>query len=359
MSGSIRSLEILSSGTHNASTGILTINEEDLDQVVEAFHSLRESNIVRPHLKLGHSDAQKWFGQKDGIPSLGWIESVWRQGTKLLADIANVPDSLLNLIKQGRYHNVSAELIWGRQVEFDGKSFSRVLSAVSLLGVEMPAVKDLAGLAEALFSTDLPDPCEVITLAEEIKMPAKDVPPEATYSQTQVDALVEAAVKKAVDEIEVKFAESTQDAATKLKVVTERAEQAEAEIKKLKLAAITSESESLVDQAIKDGKLLPKQRDFALSMLQASDAIVKFGDGEKSTKEVFAEFLEAQGKVIDLEEKGSGKHVKKDFSTPAEEVDHKAKALTAADAKLSYASAYDQVLAGDPDLQKRYAESMT
>src|SRR5688572_19598529 len=109
MAGTIQRLEIFGAGTHNAVTGKVTITENDLDNIVTAFDAFKGTNLVRPHLKLGHTDAQKWFGQKDGIPALGWIDKVWREGRNLLADIRDVPDALIDMFRQGRYHNVSAE----------------------------------------------------------------------------------------------------------------------------------------------------------------------------------------------------------------------------------------------------------
>lgn len=360
----ISNLEIFAAGTHRAQTGTVTVSEDDLDQIVEAFNSLQGTNIVRPHLKLGHSDAQRWFGQKDGIPSLGWITQVWRQGRKLLANVSDVPEMLIDLIKSGRYHNVSAEVFWDAPIEHEGRKFSRVLSAVALLGVEMPAVKDLNGLASALFQAE---PIHQFSGDSAIALEATEREPEmpenqkgaALFTQEQHDSLVEAAVAKAVKEAEAKFAEDKAGLEKQLEVAENRAKSAEAEITKVKAAATTREATALVDQAIKDGKLLPKQRDFALAALTASETRVKFGEKgeEKSMPELFKAFLEAQGTVVDTSEKGSGANKVVNFSTAAEEVDYKTKQFMAEKSEKDYAKAMDGVLKSDPDLQKRYAES--
>lgn len=370
MAGTLTNLEIFASGTHRAATGTVTVTDEDLDKIVDAFNSLQGSNIVKPHLKLGHTDAQNWFGQKDGIPSLGWITKVVREGKKLLADVTDIPDALVNMIKSNRFHNVSAEIFWDAPIKHNGRQFSRVLSAVSVLGVEMPAVKDLAGLAEALFKeepihqfTD-GEVTEIGSLMEgDVPMPgAKDTAGSTLiYSQEQHESLVEAAVAKAVKEAEVKFTEEKGSLTEEAKVLTQRAEQAEAEITKVKAEAAQQEATALVDTAIKDGKLLPKQRDFALAALSATDTKVKFGDKgeEKSMPEIFKDFLAASGKVIDTEEKGDGKNKQTEFSTAAEEVDYRVKTFMAEskDADIGYGVALDKVLASDADLRSRYAES--
>jgi hypothetical protein len=368
----ISNLEIFSVGTHNASTGTIVVEDGDLDQIVNAFTFLQNSNVVRPHLKLGHQEAQRFFGQTKGIPSLGWITRLWKSGGKLLADISDVPTVLIDLIKDKRFHNVSAEIIWGKDaVEHQGQKFSRVLSAVALLGVEMPAVKDLAGLANALMESGepLPEFNNTVTnfqLAEgDIIMPDKkgsDKNDIAMFSQEQLDQLVEASNAKVVADVEAQFTAKLEDSAKELQVMEDRAKQAESEISAIKTEFADKEATTIVDAAIKDGKLLPKQRDFALAALNASDTKVKFGeDGEEKTMpEMFKEFLDAQGKVIDLSEQGSGKNKRVEFSTAAEEVDYKVKEViqaTSGKDKLEYAAAMDQVLAEDDDLRLRYSEA--
>lgn len=356
MPGNISNLEIFAAGKHNASTGAIDVTEADLDQIVEAFSALTGTNIVKPHLKLGHTDAQKWFGQKDGIPTLGWIDRVWRNGKKLLADISNVPDGLLTLLKQGRYHNVSAEVYFDAPIKHNGKNWPRVLSAVSLLGVEMPAVKDLAGLANALFAEKLPssvEGAEVVSIkAQEKPMPGENS--AALFTQEQVETLSAAAAEKAVTE----FKASSEATITELKAenadLKSRAEQAEAEIKKVKASAATAAAETLVNDAIKAGKLLPKQKDFAMSFM-TSGSMLKFGEGEKSMPELFKEFLDAAGAQIETGEKGSGKTSQQEFATAAEEVDTKTRELMERDGKLTYSTARNKVLASNAELKSRYA----
>ena len=368
----LKDLEIFATGKHSAKTGDVTVKDEDLDKIVDAFNSLQGTNIVRPHLKLGHTDAQNWFGQEDGIPSLGWITKVWRKGNKLLADIDSVPDALMDMIKSRRFHNVSIEVLWDSGVEHNGRTFDRVLTAVALLGIEMPAVKDLAGLASALFQTgpmhQFAGAADAIAIEattdkgdDPVPEPKGKDPVTAIYTQEQYDNLVEAAVAKAVKDSEVKFAETTEGSKKELEVMTERATQAEGEITKVRAEATTVQATTLVDQAIKDGKMLPKQREFALAALTATGVKVKFGtEGkEKSMPELFKDFLDASGKVVDTSEHGDGKTKTVEYSTAAEEVDGKTKIFMTEKQgdKPDYAVAMDAVLAADGDLKARYADS--
>src|SRR5690606_30682287 len=84
------------------------------------------------------------------------------------------------------------------QVEHNGKKFGHVLYAVAVLGTEMPAVSDLAGLAAALYSQQFSTTALTpITFTQGNQ--------SAMFTQEQVDALIDAAVKKAVDATKGEF----------------------------------------------------------------------------------------------------------------------------------------------------------
>jgi len=139
-------VEIFAAGTWNGDPYTV----EDLDKMVEADRSLPFWAPV----KLGHTEAQKWFGQDDGAPALGWVTNLRRRGEKLLADLINVPTVLINLIRNGSYRTKSAEIYWNYKNPADpaGKVWPRVLKAVSLLGADLPAVTSLEELQKVLMS---------------------------------------------------------------------------------------------------------------------------------------------------------------------------------------------------------------
>jgi hypothetical protein len=357
MPGEIKRLEIFGAGTWApASGGKVTVTESHLDEIVQSFGELQGTNIVKPHLKLGHTDAQKWFGQKVGVPTLGWIDRVWREGAKLFADISSVPEALLEMIKQGRYHNVSAEVYAPGQVESNGKTFGHVLSAVAILGTEMPAVRDLAGLAAALY---------------ENQFTAGNMPPPTTYSkgmhtsmftQEQVDSLIAAAVLRAVTAKAGEFSAQITDLTTQVGVLTQRAEGAESKVAEQAASFANTQATALIDAAIKDGRLLPKQKDMALAFMTGIKAPISFGGKEQSPAQLFSDFLATFGKQVDLTERGNGKEGSRgptNFATAAQELDHVVKQVVSkSGGKLDYATAMSQVI-HDPehlDLANRYAQ---
>lgn len=357
MPGMIQRLEIFAAGTWEpANGGSVTVSEADLDQMVENFSLLDGTNVVKPHLKLGHTDAQKWFGQKVGIPTLGWISNVWREGKKLFADVSNVPEALLDLIRQGRYHNVSAEIYKPGAIEYEGKKLGHVLSAVAILGTEMPAVKDLAGLAAALFADQFTAKVEAQPLTfNQARTNA------GMFTQEQVDSLVAAAVANAKAGVTAEFNGKIADLETQVGVLTKRAETAEIKLSEQAEAFAATEMERLVDAAIKDGRVLPKQKDTVLGFGKAMKGTVNFGGKEQPALDAFKDFLASFSKQVDTTEKGAGREGSNTgtFATAAQEVDALTKAKVAeSGGKMEYSAAMRAVLAADADLSSRYAQGV-
>lgn len=358
MAGRIQRLEIFSAGTWSpGSGGSVTFTEQDLDKMVTNFAEFQATNIVKPHLKLGHTDAQKWFGQRNGVPSLGWVERVWREGAKLFADVRDVPDALLDLIRKGRYHAVSVEIL--PKVKKGEQTFSNVLSAIALLGAEMPAVKDLAGLAAALFSDEMQPVAfddGTVPLVFSSSQPEKGM-----FTQEQVDSLIAAARQDERSKATQEFSAKVDGLNKQVEVLTARAEGAETKLEEATTKAAFASAEKLVDDAIKAGKLLPKQKDMAMAFATSTQTL-KFGDSEKSQATLFSEFLDSLAPQVSTKEKGGSEGKERQtYATAAAEVDAKTReAITAAggEAKLSYADAMNQVLAKDNDLRARYSAAV-
>jgi hypothetical protein len=352
MPGTIQRLEIFGAGTWKpANGGTVTITETALDEMVASFSELSGTNVVKPHLKLGHTEAQKWFGQKVGIPTLGWLSKVWREGNKLFADITDVPEALLDMIKAKRYHNVSAEIFYPGMIEHDGKKFGHVLSAVAILGTEMPAVKDLAGLAAALYATQFTanSTAQPTTFSQENSKPM--------FTQEQVDSLIAVATAKAIAETKTSFSDQITALTAETTTLKARAEGAEQLLASQAADFAQKEAAALVDAAIKDGKLLPKQKDAALAFMSVT-GVVKFGGADKTATQVFSEFLGLMGKQVDTTEQGSGRGDTQDtgtFATAAAEVDSLTRAHMKKNATADYATAMGAVLQADRDLATRYA----
>jgi len=139
----IKDLEIFAVGTWNGDT----YSAEDLKDIITAAQHVG----FEPPLKLGHMEDEdtKVLLKKEGLPAFGWIKNLRLKGTKLIADITDIPKKLAELIERKAYKRVSAEIFWNFKKGAD--TYRRVLKAVSLLGAEIPAITDLKGI-DALYS---------------------------------------------------------------------------------------------------------------------------------------------------------------------------------------------------------------
>jgi hypothetical protein len=124
--------EIFRSGVWNDAT----YTDRDLDEMVAAS---REIGFVPPIVLGHHADEE--------TPAVGRITNLKRIGSALYADLVSLPQAIYDLIRTRGYDFVSCEIIWNLQR--NGRTFPRVLSALALLGRSLPAV-DLAPLSTFL-----------------------------------------------------------------------------------------------------------------------------------------------------------------------------------------------------------------
>ncbi len=135
MPKTIEGVEIFAVGTWNG----FKFSREDLEEIAANTRGLMQRNRHKPPLKLGHDPDQSLLGQVDGDPALGWIENVRAQGDKLLADFVDVPDIVVRAMEGALFRQVSAEM-----QHIDPMGW--MLTAVALLGADLPAVKTLEDL---------------------------------------------------------------------------------------------------------------------------------------------------------------------------------------------------------------------
>ncbi|MDI6756436.1 MAG: hypothetical protein QME32_00270 [Endomicrobiia bacterium] len=134
----ITGCEIFATGKWNGDE----YTEKDLDAMVEAFDHVG----YKPPVKLGHSEKQKIL-KDSGLPAAGWIQKIYRNGKKLLADIADIPQKVYDLIEKKAYDRVSAEIYWDFADTVNKKKWPRVLKAIALLGAEVPEVTTLKSIS--------------------------------------------------------------------------------------------------------------------------------------------------------------------------------------------------------------------
>lgn len=140
----IRNAVIFAAGTHNGRA----FTTDHLDSIVESFVALGLKGKIP--LKFGHADDDEQ-PYREGLPALGWVTRVARDGDRLVADLDDIPEAVAEAIKAGRYKFTSVEIL-ADVTDTGGERWPYVLDAVALLGADRPAVStvsDLRALAAA------------------------------------------------------------------------------------------------------------------------------------------------------------------------------------------------------------------
>lgn len=164
----VRAVEITKVGTWND----IEFTVADLDEMVAAFNS----RLFSVPLKIGH-------GEVDGLPAYGWVDRIYRQGDTLVADFADVPSWIFDMVFiQHQYDHVSIEVFFN--LKANGKTYKRVLKAVALLGAETPAVSGLTPLRDAIFAPGADQYERQIALSLKVQQPMP-TPAQTTQPQPQ------------------------------------------------------------------------------------------------------------------------------------------------------------------------------
>lgn len=199
MSYACNKVEVFAAGTHRGRE----YTEADLQQMVDNFrqYSTGPDALLKPPAVLGHEEHQELL-ENSGLPAAGWVVSLWKEGPKLMAKVAGIPDKIAKLINQQSYRKVSAEIYDEPPEGIPGKGM--MLRRIALLGGEIPQVKTLADLPaaqlekyrEAAFSRMLRTQPAPLLFAEEKRKPCKNTEGQTMPNlQALIDALGEFGVK--------------------------------------------------------------------------------------------------------------------------------------------------------------------
>lgn len=135
-------VEILRAGTWTGvEGGEQTYTEADLDEFAAAYQAMSSEWQFDPALIPGHD-----LGL--GVPRIGNVRNIRREGAVLLADFEDVPEETADALPV-MYPNRSFEgwRIQARKgVEIGGRIFRQAITHVGLLGAAVPAVKGLKPL---------------------------------------------------------------------------------------------------------------------------------------------------------------------------------------------------------------------
>ena len=314
----IQGIEIFSEGEWNGDT----YGKEDLENMVSSFGKTG----FEPPVKIGHNEEQPEL--KDGQPALGYIDKIYIEGKKLLADFKELPKKVYEAMKRGNYKRVSSEIYWNYAK--DGKVFDRVLKAVALLGAEVPAVTNLESIT-GLYSKD----------NSKLKIYDKGV--DIVDNNEQKDYSIEVAqLKEELDKVNQEKAEAIQQLKEKDDV--------------MKSDAITSYMKELKA----DGKVLPVfEKELVALMSHSSDEkVFKYSENdtevELSQFELCKKIFSSIPSLIEFSELSEAADIPEDYSNAGVEADRRAKLYMENGKADNYRDALYAILAKDEELKEKY-----
>lgn len=317
----------------------------DLDDMVKNFALLGDS--VKPPVKLGHNRGKRnTKNTSDGQPAMGWVSALRRNGNKLIATLTEVPDLVYRAVRGNLYKRVSSEIYWN--LKKGGRTFTKVLSGVALLGADIPAVDVLEDLQAFLSqNSDIPDSFEkVACLSLDIDGAEKII-----EGSDDMDKLAEKEVELTAER------EAREKAEKEAKLTAEKLEKFEAEQKTERQDGAKKAISEYFDGKVKEGVIPPAMAKLFTESLE--DKEILFTEDDKAVAfsfETVQKVFDLAQKVLPTEEKGAGGGgEKKEHASAGDEVAEKA-AKYAKEHEVDLGTATTAVLRENPDLAKTYTE---
>lgn len=324
------------------STGVWNGHKFTLDDLVEISSNFqRLKDVIKPPVKLGHTP------DKPGAPAYGWVTNLKVVGNKLMAILSDLPEMLLKAIRAKRYRRVSSEIFF--EYKYGGKDYGKVFSGLALLGAETPAVKDLKdlqayltqnsdiGTFEKIEAFDSPSDFESFNLDKEnIDMEPKKLEEELRKFQDQLTTLTAQNTKLQTDLDKA----NNEKKALEVKQFEDKKNQNIAELK------------AFCDTHVKEGRMLPAQRD---ALVKDEKAVCFDDEGSVVINfDTFKKHIEMADKVVDKKEHAEDGGSDTKFDSVQSEIDVKVAKYMADKNEKDYKTAFDAVLTLDSDLANRY-----
>lgn len=335
--------EAFAPGTWNG----MAFKRSDLEEISRNFKALEPYHKVP--LKLGHNTTQP---VTDGQPALGWVTKAWVDGDgKLMLRAADVPDVVKKAIQKKLYRKVSVEL--DIDVEHKGKKYSYVLSAVALLGADIPAVNTLADLDHYIGQSALAASRRNVFSAISGDIQSTE---GGDMDPKDIQAMIDKAVKPLSEQTAQLSAENERLKAENAKFAREK-DDAVARENAGKVAEARAKLTGLMEAAVKQNIITPAQRQMFTKSFGIED--------DKRVMEIDAKDFETMicgGKKIVMSQAstaatGNTAPTRK-YEEADDEIDYRVNAeQMKSGGKLAYGRALEMVLKSDPELAAEYLGS--
>lgn len=364
-------IHIFKAGKHTSAGGTTLEFSEDVLRAAAAAYdpAVHEAPIV-----VGHP--------KDNGPAYGWISALSYAEDGLHAAPAQLEESFAENVRAGRFKKVSASF-YTPEAPNNPVPGVYYLRHVGFLGAQPPAIKGLKAVnfAEAEEGVVEFGDWEMASFLRRFREWFID-----KFSREEADAVVpsymvenlEAAARQPIDApaAAINYQESTTmtpEQIAELQAKAARAEAAEAEAATLREQAANfaeqqaaldadrkalarAETERKIDDLVRQGKVLPAERDGLIAYLESvpAEAVVSFGEGDAATstpsRDYLLTMLGARAALVDFGEHGAPDGTGKPGAMTPEQVAAKAVEFQEAEARegrtVSTTAAVQAVIAG-------------
>lgn len=202
-------------------------------------------------LKLGH-DGPDARDDPSTQFALGWVQRVYREGKKLLADF-DVPQKVADWIREGYLRFVSVELL--KDVKASTREIPWVLDAVALLGADQPAVGILKSLSLTMARSTALQCRERVAFSRDTTPTGGHRPTMADETNKDIAAILTRL--SALEEENKTLKLSAAESETNKRLFTELQQKTHGE----KVTAHRASLLALFETAIKEKKILPAVRE--------------------------------------------------------------------------------------------------
>ncbi|WP_445157400.1 hypothetical protein [Halomonas sp. E14] len=316
-------IEIFRPGKHTAMSGeTIGFTEQQLRESAAAYDpALHEAPIVVGHPRHDH-------------PAYGWIKSL-QYGESLEAEPDQVEPQFAELVEAGRFKKVSASF-YRPDSPANPKPGTYYLRHVGFLGAQPPAIKGLKQIEFADGDTDVIElefgevrsgvvkrlfrALREHLIGEKGREAADKILPDweiehleapesPAYSEAAAPAKPPSQPTQEVTDVDKQELERKE---REIQERENRIKQQEAEFAERERQAQAEASATLVDDLVKQGRVLPKHRDGLVAFMASQDAegALEFGEGKdkvSTTGRAFLEeFLQELPQAVDYSERGAG-----------------------------------------------------
>jgi hypothetical protein len=327
----------------------MSFTMDDLSKMASAFNKLKD--VLQVPLKLGHNDEQP---VTDGQPALGWVTAMEVAGEKLVAVFEFVPDIVKKAFDKKLYRNVSVEMNF--DVTHKGTPYDFVITAVALLGADIPAVNVLNDLG-ALMSRNSNLPRSGYAAGSQVYFSTitGNIKEEPIMTPEQIAAMQAENAKLKGDNavLQADFTVLKTTSEVDKAAAEARFAKIEADQKKAQVDAKRIEFSAILEEAVKAKAITPVQRETYAKVLKLDN------DDNVLTLEatdVKALFADAKGMPNKSTAAAGSDDDDDDDESPDQSLVAKAHEYMAKSGEKNFSRAIDVVMAGNPELARAYIE---